>query len=175
MAFNFLLSWLENFFEYAYASLCGDRDSSEFKGYVIAVIFLKRFNDQLTLECVGRKGKPEKLRVERNVLEERLEREDEYKFFILQRACWERIKQQKQEVSEPVEAFGDSIVAKKLILALMGAHYATGEKCPAQYSRTLRLSLENFWEKYHQCLLSILKERDAASIELGRSFEGVGV
>ena len=30
----------------------------------------------------------------------------------------------------------------------------------------LRSSLENLWEKYHQPLHSILKERDAASVEL---------
>ncbi len=32
--------------------------------------------------------------------------------------------------------------------------------------RYLRSSLENLWEKYHQPLHSILKERDAASVEL---------
>ena len=52
--------------------------------------------------------------------------------------------------------------------------YATVEEYLAQYSRTLRTSLENLWEKYHQPLHSILKERDAASVELAGYLKELG-
>jgi len=52
--------------------------------------------------------------------------------------------------------------------------YATVEEHLAQYSRVLRSSLENLWEKYHQPLHSILKERDAASVELAGYLRELG-
>lgn len=61
----------------------------------------------------------------------------------------------------------DEAEAEKLILSRWErVLYATVEEYLAQYSRTLRSSLENLWEKYHQPLHSILKERDEASEEL---------
>ena len=50
--------------------------------------------------------------------------------------------------------------AKQLILALRES--------------TFRSSLENLWEKYHQPLHSILKERDAASVELSGCLKELG-
>jgi len=44
----------------------------------------------------------------------------------------------------------------------------------AQYSRTLRSSLENLWEKYHQPLHNIMKEMDAASVELAGYLKELG-
>ena len=52
--------------------------------------------------------------------------------------------------------------------------FATLEEYLAQHSRTLRSSLENVWEKYHQTLLGILKERDAASVELSGYLKELG-
>jgi len=55
-----------------------------------------------------RKGQLEKRGVAEKELEEGLEREDAYKFFVPQRARWEKIKHQKQEVgSELMKAFAE--------------------------------------------------------------------
>ena len=60
------------------------------------MLFLKRVNDQFALEHLIRKGQLEKRGVAGMELGEGLEREDAYKFFVPQRARWEKIKHQKQ-------------------------------------------------------------------------------
>jgi type I restriction enzyme M protein len=77
------------------------------------------------------------------------------------------IKERKEKLVEEARNKIDSAEARQVILARWERTlYATVEKYLAQYSRALRSSLENLWEKYHQPLHSILKERDAASVEL---------
>ena len=77
------------------------------------------------------------------------------------------IKERKEKLVEEACNKIDNAEARQLILARWERTlYATVEEYLAQYSRALRSSLENLWEKYHQPLNSILKERDAASVEL---------
>ena len=77
------------------------------------------------------------------------------------------IKERKEKLVEEARNKIDSDKARQLILARWErTFYATVDEYLAQYSRALRSSLENLWEKYHQPLHSILKERDAVSVEL---------
>ena len=86
------------------------------------------------------------------------------------KACKKIIKEiteRKEKLVDEARNKIDSAEARQLILARWERTlYATVEEHLAQYSRVLRSSLENLREKYHQPLHSILKERDAASVEL---------
>ena len=50
MAHKLSLSWFENFLEEVWESLHVNMDTSEFKEYVIAILFLKRVNVCILIE-----------------------------------------------------------------------------------------------------------------------------
>ncbi|WP_298201358.1 type I restriction-modification system subunit M N-terminal domain-containing protein [Desulfosporosinus sp.] len=92
------LDQLESFLDETCDSLRGDREATEFKEYVIAILFLKRLNDRFKLEREVRRKKLTVKGLSQGQIEEELEKRESYRLFVPKMARWDMVKLEKQDL-----------------------------------------------------------------------------